>query len=104
LHACNHGNLSDGQFIDRLAKVSAGRCIDTVRPCTEIGLVKVHPQDLILCIHLLKPGRDDRFFDLTFYALLGFQEDHFSELLRDGASSLDNALCHDVLIQGAQYA
>src|SRR5262249_34722901 len=80
--------LRKRELLHLLSKVDLGRRVETVRALTEVDLVEVHFEDLVLRVGLLDADRENGFLDLPRERLLVREEEIPRELLRDGASAL----------------
>jgi hypothetical protein len=84
------GGLFRRQLVQRLAEVVEGGRAHTVRAVTEVDLVHVELEDLLLVERLLQPARQHRLLQLAADGDVVGQEDVLGDLLGDGrpASSL----------------
>src|SRR5262245_5747245 len=70
----------------------------------EVDLVEVQLEDSILRVPTLEGQREHGLLELALEALVRGQEEHFGELLGDGAAALDDAPASKILIDGASDA
>ena len=70
------------------AEVGAGRSLHAVGVFTQVDLVEVDGEDLVLGVVLLHPVGQDGFLHLAGVTALGGKQQLFDELLGDGAAAL----------------
>ena len=89
-HPDQHGGLSDREFGGPLAQIELGRRFDPLVVVSEVHLVRVEGEDLLLAVGPLDPEGGDRLLDLAFEGLFAVQEELARDLLRDGAGAGDD--------------
>ena len=81
-HPGDQRRLWDGQIFRMLADVEPRRRFDSVRAVSEVHLIRVQLEDLILREVLFDVDRQEHLVDFAGPALFGSQEDLFRDLLR----------------------
>ena len=90
-------DFRDGELVDRLVEVDERGGGDAVGAQTEIDLVQVQLDDLVLRVGALDLERQQRFLDLTGERDLVGQKEVLGDLLRDGRGALRPAVRAEVL-------
>jgi hypothetical protein len=89
------------QFLRRLVKIQEGGLRDSPCPVSEIDLVEIHFQDLLLCVFLFIFHGQDSFPDLSLNRLLPFKIFVLDKLLRNRRTALGHAPLDHILYEGA---
>ena len=84
----NNRALGQGNVRRVFAEVGAGRSLHAVGVFTQVDLVEVDGEDLVLGVVLLHPVGQDGFLHLAGVTALGGKQQLFDELLGDGAAAL----------------
>ncbi|MPN58397.1 hypothetical protein SDC9_206102 [bioreactor metagenome] len=79
--------LGKGQILDILAEIGFTGCLQPIGSVSEINIVQIHLQDLVLGVLPLQLQREIDFFQLAGDGFLGTQMAQFDQLLGDGAES-----------------
>src|SRR5690606_2745349 len=83
-----------------LAEVEEGSLLHAVAPVTEVDLVQVQVEDLVLAEVALQSTGEDRLLDLPAVGALGGEQEGLDHLLRDGGRALAGLARGEVLEEG----
>ncbi len=71
----NHRHLTQGQLVDRFAKIDLRRGADAIGAVAEVDLVQIQLKDFIFVQQLLDADSQKGLFNLTHQRLLGAEEE-----------------------------
>jgi hypothetical protein len=100
-HAREHGGLRNTQGGEVFAEVELCRGRKSDGSGTQIDVVEIAGQNLVLCQMMLKPDCDRRFLDFARIGALRVEKKDFDQLLRNCAAAGDKLPSFDILYQCA---
>ena len=92
----DHGRLGQRELFGVLAEEEPRGRFDAIRAVSEVHLIRVQLEDLILGEVLLDLDGEERFVDLAAEGFVGREEDLLGELLRQRRRALRPAPLDDV--------